>query len=67
MGKLVALEGVVMLKLVGTEKDGSIADEKVLIADDGRPTRFLIGLALVELACDIALACFLGRTVFRKR
>ena len=55
-----------MLKIVGTHKDGSIADERVLITDDDRPTRFLVGIALVELACDIALACLLAKTVFRK-
>ena len=56
-----------MLKIVGTHKDGSIADEKVLITDDGKPTAFLIGIALIELACDISLAVLLGKTVFRRR
>ena len=56
-----------MLKLVGTRADGSVADERVLIDDNDRPTRFLVGLALIELACDIALACVLARTVFKRR
>lgn len=55
-----------MLKLVGTERDGTIADEKVLISDDGKPTAFLFGLAALELACDITLAIILARTVFKK-
>lgn len=56
-----------MLKLVGTHGDGSIADEKVLVTDNGKPTPFLLGLAALELACDITLAVILARTVFRKR
>lgn len=55
-----------MLKIVGTERDGSIADEKILVTDEGKPTRFLIGLAAIEIACDIALACLLAKTVFRR-
>ena len=56
-----------MLKLVGTERDGSVADELVLIGDDDKPTRVLLGLAALELACDIVLSCVLARTVFKKR
>ena len=56
-----------MLKIVGTHKDGSIADEKVLVTDDNKPTPFLIGIAFIELACDISLAMLLGKTVFRRR
>ena len=56
-----------MLKLVGTNKDGSIADERVLVTDDDKPTAFLIGIALIELACDITLAIVLARTVFGRR
>ena len=56
-----------MLKLVGTHKDGTVADEKVLITDDGKPTKFLLGIVLIELAVDIAVAVFLGKTIFRKR
>ena len=56
-----------MLKIVGTHLDGSVADEKVLLTDDNKPTPFLIGIALIELACDISLAVILGRTVFRRR
>lgn len=56
-----------MLKIVGTHKDGSVADERVLINDNERPTAFLIGLAALELACDITLAIILAKTVFRKR
>ena len=55
-----------MLKLVGTHRDGSVADERVLITDDDKPTAFLIGLALIEVACDIALACLLAKTVFKR-
>ena len=55
-----------MLKIVGTNKDGSVADEKVLLGDDGKPTRFLMGIVLIELACDVALACLLAKTVFRR-
>ncbi|MBQ9004288.1 MAG: hypothetical protein IJ087_20810 [Eggerthellaceae bacterium] len=56
-----------MLKIVGTHKDGTIADERVLIDDNDKPTGFLIGLALIELACNVSLAILLGRTVFRRR
>ncbi len=55
-----------MLKLVGTHEDGTIADERVLISNTGKPTPFLIGLAVIELACDIALACILAKTVFKR-
>ena len=55
-----------MLKLVATHKDGSIADEKVLVNDKDRPTKLLIGLAVAELACDVALAFLIARTVLRK-
>lgn len=55
-----------MLKLVGTHKDGSVADEVVLINDNDKPTKILIGLALIEVACDIALACFLAKTLFKR-
>ena len=55
-----------MLKLVGTRKDGLIADEKVLVDNNDRPTLFLLGLAALELACDITLAIVLAKTVFRK-
>lgn len=54
-----------MLKIVGTDKDGSVVDEKVLITDDDKPTRLLLGLALIELACDITLAVLLAKTVFK--
>jgi len=56
-----------MLKLVGTHKDGSVADERVLIDDNDMPTKFLVGLALIELTCDIVLACVLAKTVFRSK
>lgn len=55
-----------MLKLVGTERDGSVADELVLIDDNDRPSKVLIGLVALELAFDCALACILARTVFKK-
>ena len=55
-----------MLKLVGTHEDGTVSDERILINDAGRPTPFLIGLAAIELACDIALACILAKTVFKR-
>ena len=55
-----------MLKLVATHEDGTVAGEKALVTDKGRPTVLLVGLALVEIACDIALACLLAKTVFRK-
>lgn len=55
-----------MLKIVGTHKDGSIADERVLVDENDMPTKFLIGLALIELACDITLACILANTVFKR-
>ena len=55
-----------MLKLVGIHKDGSVADEMVLVTDDNKPTNALIGLALIEIALDIALACFLAKTLFRR-
>lgn len=56
-----------MLKLVGTDRNGSIADEKVLVDDKDRPTKLLLGLALIELTFDIALACVLANTVFKRR
>ena len=55
-----------MLKLVGTHRSGEMADERILITDDDKPTGFLIGLALLELACDITLAIVLAKTVFRQ-
>lgn len=55
-----------MLKLVGTNEDGTIADEKVLVTDNNKPTAFLIGIALLEIVCDVTLACILAKTVFRK-
>ena len=33
-----------MLKIVGTHKDGTVADERVLIDDNDKPTAFLVGL-----------------------
>ena len=56
-----------MLKLVGANEDGAIADEKVLITDDNKPTAFLIGIALIEIVCDVTLACILAKTVFKKQ
>ena len=56
-----------MLKLVGTNKDGSVADEKVLITDEGKPTKFLVGIALLELACDVTIAIGLARIIARSR
>lgn len=55
-----------MLKLVGTHEDGTIADEKILVDNAGKPTPFLMGLAVIELACDIALAIVLAKTVFKR-
>ena len=55
-----------MLKLVGTHEDGTIADEKILVDNTGKPTPFLMGLAAMELACDIALAIVLAKTVFKR-
>ena len=55
-----------MLKLVGLEKNGTVANERILHDANDRPTKFLIGLALLELACDVTLACILARTVFKK-
>jgi hypothetical protein len=56
-----------MLKIVGTEEDGNIADEVVLLNDENKPTLMLVGLAMAELAFDVALACLLAKTVFRKK
>ena len=55
-----------MLKLVGLEKNGAVANEKILLDANDRPTKFLIGLALLELVCDVTLACILAKTVFNK-
>ena len=55
-----------MLKIVGTNKRGGVESERVLITDDDKPTMFLIGLAALELVCDITLACILAKTVFSK-
>ena len=55
-----------MLKLVGTHRNGAVADERILIDDNDKPTMFLLGLAALELVCDITLACILARTVFEK-
>jgi hypothetical protein len=60
-------KGRLMLKLVGTNPDGSVADEKVLVTDDNKPTKLLIGLALLELTTDITLACVLANTLFKKK
>jgi hypothetical protein len=55
-----------MLKLVGTNRLGIVENERVLVDDNDRPTKFLLGLAALELVCDITLACILARTVFKK-
>ena len=55
-----------MLKLVGTNRQGAIEDERILINDNDRPTAFLLGLAALELICDVTLACILAKTVFKK-
>ena len=55
-----------MLKLVGTSKNGVVEAERVLVTDDDKPTMFLLGLAALEIVCDITLACILARTVFKK-
>ena len=55
-----------MLKLVGTEQDGTVTDEVVLIDDGGKPAPILIGMACLELACDVTLAVILAKTVFKK-
>lgn len=55
-----------MLKLVGTEYNGKVADELVLLNDKDMPTPALIGLVCLELAFDLTLAYFLARTVFKK-
>lgn len=55
-----------MLKLVGLEKNGTLANEKILLDENDRPTKFFIGLALLELVCDVTLACILAKTVFSK-
>ena len=55
-----------MLKLVGTERNGNVADELVLLGDDDKPTKALLGLVILELTFDIALACVLAKTVFKK-
>lgn len=55
-----------MLKLVGLEKNGKVADERILIDENDKPTMFLLGLAALELICDVTLACILARTVFKK-
>ncbi|MBQ9067734.1 MAG: hypothetical protein IJ131_01555 [Eggerthellaceae bacterium] len=56
-----------MLKLVGTHRDGTIADERVLLDANDRPTAFLLGLAALELALDVTLAVILAKTVFKSR
>lgn len=55
-----------MLKLVGTEPNGKIADERVLVTDDNKPTAFLLGLAALELTFDFVVACILANTVFKR-
>ena len=56
-----------MLKLVGTEANGTVADELVLLDNRDRPTKLLLGLCALEIAFDLTLACILARTVFRKQ
>jgi len=56
-----------VLKLVGTEANGAVADELVLIDDRDRPTKVLLGLCALELVFDVTLACILARTVFKKK
>ncbi len=55
-----------MLKLVGLETNGSIADEVVLLDEKDRPTKWLLGLCALEIAVDVTLAIVLARTVFKK-
>ena len=56
-----------MLKLVGTHRDGTIADERILLDSNDRPTFFLLGLAALELTLDVALAIILAKTVFKNK
>lgn len=55
-----------MLKLVGTQGD-VVQDERVLLTDEGKPTPFLIGWAVLELACDVALAYAIYRVARKLR
>jgi len=43
-----------------------VADELVLLNDNDRPTKALLGLVALELTFDIALACVLAKTIFKK-
>ena len=43
-----------MLKIVGTE-DGIVKDEKILITDEGKLTKFGIALIVIELLADIGV------------
>ena len=56
-----------MLKLVGTHKDGTVADERILLDANDRPTALLLGLAALELALEVTLAVVLAKTVLKGR
>lgn len=43
-----------MLKIVGTE-NGEIVDEKVILDDNNKPTKFAWKLVLLEIVLDICI------------
>lgn len=54
-----------MLKLVGLEKE-KVVDEKVLIDDNNRPTKFLWFLVLLELLFDAGVFCIIFALLKKK-
>ena len=56
-----------MLKLVGTEK-GKVMDEKVLITEEGKPSKWLIRFICIDVIVDAIVFCLINRirAKFRK-
>lgn len=54
-----------MLKIVGTEH-GKVVDEKVLLDDNNKPTKFLWFLVGCELLLDAGIFCIL-MAIFHKK
>lgn len=51
-----------MLKIVGTDK-GSLVDEKVLVTDDGKITKYGIILIVLDVLADIGIVYVISRII----
>lgn len=51
-----------MLKIVGTEH-GEVVDEKVIITDDGKLTKFGIAIVCMELIADVGIFFLISKII----